>query len=126
MADEVLERDGALAALEAALGAADAGHGAVALATGEAGIGKTSLVRAFGARAERRARLLRSACDDLIAPRTLGPLHDAAAGTQGALAGALAGDASPDAVFAAVLDELAGPPATVLLIEDVHWADDAT
>ena len=52
---------------------------------GEAGIGKTSLVRAFVVEATGRARLLVAACDDLMAPRTLGPLRDAA-GPAGPLA----------------------------------------
>ena len=56
------------------------------LVAGEAGIGKTSLVRAFASGAAERARVLLSACDDLMAPRTLGPLRDAAAGSRGPLA----------------------------------------
>ena len=43
----LLERDDALSTLGAAFGAVVAGHGGVALVSGEAGIGKTSLVRAF-------------------------------------------------------------------------------
>ena len=65
---------------------AAAGHGSVVLVTGEAGIGKTSLVRAFAARLPSARALLLSACDDLMAPRTLGPLRDAAVGTDGPLA----------------------------------------
>ena len=65
---------------------AAAGRGSVALVTGEPGIGKTSLVRAFAANAAVRARVLLAACDDLIAPRTLGPLRDVA-DSDGPLAG---------------------------------------
>jgi len=43
----LLERDGALSVLQAAFGGVVAGQGAVVLVSGEAGIGKTSLVRAF-------------------------------------------------------------------------------
>ena len=114
----LLERDTQLQVLLDALADAQAGRGSTVLVTGEAGIGKTSLVREFARRVP--GRLLWAGCDDLVTPRTLGPLHDAAAGTDGPLARALAGEAP---VFNALLEELA---ATVLIIEDAHWADDAT
>ena len=79
MAPALLEREGPLGALWGALSEASAGLGSTALITGEPGIGKTSLVRAFADRAAGRARLLAAACDDLVTPRTLGPLHDALA-----------------------------------------------
>ncbi len=49
MPARLLERDRTLEALERAVTDAAAGRGSVALVTGEAGIGKTSLVRAFAA-----------------------------------------------------------------------------
>jgi hypothetical protein len=63
----LLERDDALSTLEAAFGAVVAGHGGVALVSGEAGIGKTSLVRAFVAAERRATRVLAGACDDRCA-----------------------------------------------------------
>ena len=123
MAPRLLEREAPLGALIDALAAAEAGQGSTALVIGEPGIGKTSVVRAFAAEAATRARLLSAACDDLVTPRTLGPLHDAAAGTDGPLAQALSDDGQ---VFTALMEELAEQRPTVLLIEDAHWADDAT
>jgi DNA-binding CsgD family transcriptional regulator/tetratricopeptide (TPR) repeat protein len=123
MPSRLLERDRTLEALERAVADAAAGRGSVALVTGEAGIGKTSLVRAFAA---GRRRVLHAACDDLMAPRTLGPLRDAAAGTDGPLATALADEQPVDAVFGALLEELGAEPPTILVVEDLHWADDAT
>ena len=123
MPTRLLERDAPLAALLTALAEAEAGRGSIALVSGEAGIGKTSLVREFALRVEARARLLQAACDDLVTPRTLGPLHDAAAGTDGPLATALAEEGP---VFTALLDELERSAPTVLIVEDAHWADDAT
>jgi DNA-binding CsgD family transcriptional regulator len=68
--------------------------------------------------------VLSGACEDLLSLRTLGPLRDAVRGESGTLVDALAaGD--QDAVFGALHEELAGRP-TVLVVEDVHWADDAT
>ncbi|MDA0161829.1 AAA family ATPase [Solirubrobacter ginsenosidimutans] len=123
MPSRLLERDAPLSALLAALAEAETGRGSTALVSGEAGIGKTSLVREFAGRVGSRARLLQAACDDLVTPRTLGPLHDAAAGTDGPLAAALAQEGQ---VFTALLDELGESPPTVLIVEDAHWADDAT
>ena len=94
--------------------------------TGEAGIGKTTLVRAFAAEAAGRARLLTSACDDLMAPRTLGPLRDAALGSAGPLADGLR-TAGPSTACSARCSRSSRPTARcVLVVEDVHWADDAT
>jgi DNA-binding CsgD family transcriptional regulator/tetratricopeptide (TPR) repeat protein len=122
----LLERDAQLGVLLAAVTEARFGHGSTVLVGGEAGIGKTSLVRAFAGRVGDETRVLVGACDDLMASRTLGPLHDAAAGGDGPLAAALDGDGQIDAVFAAVLDELARERPSVLVVEDLHWADDAT
>ncbi|MDA0167872.1 LuxR C-terminal-related transcriptional regulator [Solirubrobacter taibaiensis] len=120
MAPALLERDAPLGVLLGALRGAEAGRGSTALISGEAGIGKTSLVRAFVGRA--RARLLVAACDDLVTPRTLGPLWDAAP-DGGPLARALHEGRE---VFGALMEELSLERPTVLVIEDAHWADDAT
>ncbi|NMO92712.1 LuxR family transcriptional regulator [Actinomycetospora sp. TBRC 11914] len=126
MTGALLERDAELAALGSALRDAEAGAGSVVLLSGEAGIGKTSLVRAFTGDADDRARVLSGACDDLLTPRTLGPLRDAARSGATALAEALHAD-DRDAILAAARAELAGPGGpTVLVVEDLHWADDAT
>jgi DNA-binding CsgD family transcriptional regulator/tetratricopeptide (TPR) repeat protein len=126
MAEVLLERDAQLEVLVGAVAEGGEGRGSTALIAGEAGIGKTSLVRALVERVGGEARILVAACDDLVASRTLGPLHDAAAGSDGPLAAALAGEGPVDRVFAAVLEELAEERPTVLVVEDVHWADDAT
>jgi DNA-binding CsgD family transcriptional regulator len=123
----LLEREPELAELVAAVGDAADGTGSVVLLSGEAGIGKTQLVRAFGRAVSDRARVLLGACDDLLAPRPLGPLRDVARRAPGGpLATALAGE-DRDAVLSAVRAELADPRRpTVLVVEDAHWADGAT
>ena len=122
----LLERDAELDRLGAALRRAQHGHGSVVLIAGEAGIGKTSLVRAFVRHRGDRARVLLGACDDLVTPRALGPLRDAGRTAGGRLAAALA-SGDRDTVLAALLGELSDATRpTVLVLEDVHWADDAT
>jgi DNA-binding CsgD family transcriptional regulator len=121
----LLERNAALRTLDAAVRAAAAGRGSAVLVTGEAGIGKTSLVREFVERTGGRVKVLGGSCDNLVTPRPLGPLRDAAAGTGGKLAVALRAG-GPDAVYPAIVEELAWPAPNVLLVEDLHWADDAT
>ncbi len=125
MAGALLERDAAVAGLLAAVGRAAAGSGSVVLLSGEAGIGKTSVVRELARRVDRGTRLLVGACDDLRTRRPLGPLRDAALGTGGPLERALAGGAV-EPVYAAAVAELALPPVTVLVVEDAHWVDDAS
>src|SRR3954463_13717640 len=94
------------------------GAGRIVVVAGEAGIGKTALVSAA---AEDR-RVLWGACDPLITPRPMGPLRDVAREAGGALAEA--GGGAREALLSAVLDELRAPAA--LVVEDLHWADDAT
>ena len=127
MAAPLLERDAELAALESGLQRAGDGAGSAVLLHGEAGIGKTSVVRAFALAARGRARVLAGACEDLLTPRTLGPLRDAArAAAAGPLAAAVIGG-DRDEVLAAAVEELSDPRGpTVLVVEDVHWADEAT
>ena len=123
--DELLERDDALAQLTETLNEARIGLGRVVLVGGEAGAGKTSLVGAFCSRLDsRRTRVLAGACDALSTPRPLGPLLDVAAESN-ALAEVLAGAVQPSEVFAVLREELAEQP-TVLVIEDLHWGDEAT
>ncbi|HEY6760569.1 MAG TPA: AAA family ATPase [Baekduia sp.] len=99
-------------------------RGGVVLIGGEAGIGKSSLVRAFTASAQ--ARILAGACDPLNTPRPLGPFVDVADEAGGALAEALSTAAAPGPFVAALLRELDGPAPAVLVLEDLHWADEGT
>ena len=124
----LLERQAELQMLGTAVKRAGMGRGSVVLVLGEAGIGKTSIVHAFLSAVAGRARVLAGACEDLLTPRALGPLRDAArSAADGPLAAALSPRADPDLVFAAVCDELAAPPSpAVLVVEDAHWADGAT
>ncbi len=73
------------------------------------------------------SRVLVGTCDDLSIPRPLGPIRDLVGSVSGALAAALSAGAAPHDIQALLIAELELPPSpTVLVLEDVHWADDAT
>lgn len=123
--DPLLERDEALAALGEALDETRLGRGRMLLVAGEAGVGKTSLIRAFCRGLDDGTRVLAGSCDALSTPRPLGPLNDIASAVGGSLADLVQLGAPPADVFAALRDELATTP-TVVVLEDMHWADEAT
>src|SRR4029450_7552370 len=83
---DLLERSSLLEELSGVLAATAAG-GRVVLVAGEAGIGKSALVRRFTERHAAGTRVLLGACDPLLTPRALGPLHDIARQTGGRLGG---------------------------------------
>lgn len=123
---QLLERDELLTYLNDALAAATGGEGRFVVLTGEAGAGKSALVRAFVAEHSSDASIRVGACDPLTTPRPLGPLQDVARqGTQ--ISDALREGLPPATTFALLLDELrAATVPTVLVVEDVHWADAST
>ena len=124
---ELLERDVALATLADAYDDAVRGSGRVVYVTGEPGIGKTSLVTRFVRGLGDETRALFGTCDDLSVPRPLGPIRDLAGSVSPALEGALAAGAAPHDIQTLLVAELELPPRpTVLVLEDIHWADDAT
>jgi len=115
-----------MAVLAGAARDAAAGLGTVVLISGEAGIGKSSLVAAIDGVVPAGGRLLIGNCDDLSTPRVLGPLRDLAGSVGTALARALEGG-DRGRVLEALPAELAGAGRpTVLVVDDVHWADEAT
>jgi DNA-binding CsgD family transcriptional regulator/tetratricopeptide (TPR) repeat protein len=122
---ELLERDSFVQELDIMLKKALAGQGCVALVSGEAGIGKTSLVEHFTREHQKSIRILWGACDSLFTPRPLGPLLDIVMQLEGELPALLNSNADRQAIFSACLVELQNRP-TILVFEDVHWADEAT
>lgn len=124
---ELLERSGPLAALAEAREQASKGHGSVVLVTGEPGIGKTALVTRFVTDLGEEARVLWGTCDDLSVPRPLGPFRDLMGSASASLRQALSSGAPPYRIHSLLLEELEAPPRpTVLVVEDVHWSDQAT
>ncbi len=111
-----------------AAGLADARRkGRIVLVSGPAGIGKTSLVASFVDKHRLDARVLWGASDPLFTPRPLGPLYDIASAALPDLAGMLNSGASWLTIAAALLEMLQqGTLPWILVLEDIHWADEAT
>jgi predicted ATPase len=125
--DDLLERSQHLSALDAALNDVIAeSTGRLVLIGGEAGVGKTSLLREFCGRSPESVRVLWGACEALLTPGPLGPLFDVAEVTRGELEELVSTGARPHEVTSALLREIGSRRATVLVLEDLHWADEAT
>ena len=125
LASALLERDSHLEALDGWLAECAEGQGRLVLVSGEAGIGKTALVRRF-AEGHADSALLWGACDSLGTPRPLGPLVDIAATTGGSLYELVESGGKAHVVFASFRDELQARRPAIAVLEDVHWADEAT
>ena len=123
----LLERQAQIEILTQGFAEARAGSGKLILIAGEAGLGKSSLVEQFVAETRRSARILWGACDALDTPRALGPVHEIAAQTEVLHGHGSIPDESRDRLFAALFAQLLPPQrAAVVVLEDVHWADDST
>src|SRR5687767_3055738 len=123
---ELLERNKELGVLGDCFREAKNGSGCIALVHGEAGIGKTALVDAFLATRCSGARVLLGHCDALFTPEPLGPLYDIAQQTSEVLQHLMQSAAGRLPIFNALLrDLLDSKTPTVLVFEDVHWADAA-
>lgn len=124
---ELFERSEQIAELrELFLGVNAGAGGRLVFVSGDAGIGKSALVRRFCAEHAHSARVVWGCCDALRPARPLGPLADIAESTDGELGAVVARAGRPHEVVSAWLGELRGRHPTVAVLEDVHWADEAT
>ncbi|MGZ4290453.1 MAG: ATP-binding protein, partial [Gaiellaceae bacterium] len=124
---DLLERDDALAALTDAYASAASDDGRIVLIAGEPGIGKTVLVEAFLPRLPGDTKVLVGKCDDLTIPRPLAPFSDLIGSVSSELEAGIVDSAPPYQLHPLLLSELdTRSRPTVLVIEDVQWADDAT
>ncbi len=124
---DLLERDHCFEQLSVFFRTATTGNGRTVLVSGEAGIGKTALVEQFVSQHCRAARRLWGACEALFTPRPLGPLYDIAAQARSSLSTLMSRDTPRPTLFSAFLEELQKSAIpSVVVFEDVHWADEAT
>ncbi len=121
-----LERDSQVDAVLGYAAEAAAGTGRLVLVQGEAGGGKSTLLEQVEERLPD-ATWHWGACDGLFTPLPLAPLRDIADEHRRPAARASRADASRETLFAALLEAVrADPSLTVLVVEDVQWADEAT
>ena len=122
----LLEREAQLASLGEYAGEARQGDGRLVLIAGEAGVGKSALVEEVE-RGLPEATWCWGACDGLFTPRPLGPLFDIASTLGGELLELCRADAPREELFSALLRQVSAPGELhVLVVEDIHWADEAT
>jgi DNA-binding CsgD family transcriptional regulator len=123
----LLERDESLSALARLLAEVrSSSEGRLVFVGGEAGVGKTAVLRAFCETQPTSVRVLWGECEPLLTPRALGPLMDVAEACGGELVELTGSGARPYEVASALVGELRRRAPTVLVLEDVHWADEAT
>jgi predicted ATPase/DNA-binding CsgD family transcriptional regulator len=124
----LLERQAALEQLSQSHALASSEFGRTVLISGEAGIGKTSLVREFCRQLPDPCSAYQGGCEALFAARPLGPLFDIADEIGGDFRELMNASADPHRVYSAFLDLLSSTDmaGSVFVVEDVHWADNAT
>lgn len=122
----LLEREEELAILARALDAVQKSEeGRALFVAGEAGVGKTTLVRRF-CQGIAGAGVFWGGCDPLAIPAPLGPFFEVTGEIGGAAAELVAGGARPYEVARALLEDLADERSSVVVFEDLHWADAGT
>jgi DNA-binding CsgD family transcriptional regulator/tetratricopeptide (TPR) repeat protein len=119
----LVERDRLLGTLNSLVAQAAAGHGGLVFLGGEAGVGKTSLAAALAGAAGELLTVRRGGCDNVTTADALGPLIDAVP----ELSTVIEDEAELNRLrlFRRLRAVLSQAP-TLLLLEDVHWADEAT
>jgi class 3 adenylate cyclase len=139
VARELIGREAEVRALQGLLEEAKSGAGKLVLVAGEAGLGKSALVRRFLELArERRTTVMVGECTEIEARRPFGPVVDAFAsaglelprefqiGAPGAQAVAEIDRYVVHGAFVGSLRELGARGAALFVLEDIHWADPAT
>src|SRR5678815_1958981 len=123
----LFERDEYLQTLQNGFDKTLAGKGNSILILGEAGIGKSSLVRSFLEDVQGKSQVFMALCDSLFTPRPLGVLYDLAQQVDAALAGRINISTQRTELFADFIQALAVyHKPVVMVIEDIHWADEAS
>jgi predicted ATPase/DNA-binding CsgD family transcriptional regulator len=124
---ELIERDGFLELLRSRFKTIAEGEGHCVFVTGEAGIGKTSLTKAFCKEIKDECLVYHGACDALFTPRPLAPLYDILWQVNKNLWPASHNIEERTELFTAFFRELTTQKGKIVIVfEDIHWADEAT
>lgn len=124
---ELIERDGFLSLLKSHFQNIEDGEGHCVFVSGEAGIGKTSLIKTFCKEQKGECNVFQGACDALFTPRPLGPLYDIMWQVHSDLAPNSHSIEERFELFSGFFRELSNQKEkSVIIFEDIHWADEAT
>jgi len=124
---ELIERDEFLASMQRVYEDMQSGEGHCIFVNGEAGIGKTSLVKAFCRELESGCNIFLGTCDALFTPRPLAPLYDILLQMPKGFPDIGSEMTDQTAFFTSFLQELNNQKDSSLIVfEDIHWADEAT
>jgi DNA-binding CsgD family transcriptional regulator len=124
---DLLERQPQLDELTRHLHDAGTRAGKIAFVGGEAGAGKSALVEFFAQQSSRAARVVWGHSDALQTSRVLGPVTEIAAALSFSSGATAAAGPSREQLFPFLLEKLSAPsPLTLVVLEDLHWADEAT
>jgi DNA-binding CsgD family transcriptional regulator/tetratricopeptide (TPR) repeat protein len=121
--ERLIEREEQLRALGEVVAESSAGR--VVLLSGEAGFGKTSILQVLINSLDHRYRVMVAACEPVGIPVAFGPLFDLLEEFPEELRNDIRSAARRPAVYAGMLDILKNDR-IVLVLEDMHWADEAT
>lgn len=124
---DLIERDHFLQLLEREFEHVAAGEGRCVLVTGEAGLGKTSLIKTFLKKQTNNSRIYVGACDGLFTPRPLAPLYDILWQVNPARWPETPKPEERATLFSDFFREIhAMGDRVIIVFEDIHWADEAT
>ena len=122
---ELIERTDVLSLLQTEFEKTIRGEGHCVLINGEAGIGKTALVKSFCKQQE--CIIYQGSCDALFTPRPLAPLYDIIWQIKKDLWSVSHTIEERSELFLKVFYELSLHNKNILIVfEDIHWADEAT
>jgi DNA-binding CsgD family transcriptional regulator len=124
---ELIERAGFLTLLQKQFSAIAGGEGHCVFVSGEAGIGKTSLVKTFCRALRQDYNVYTGTCDALFTPRPLAPLYDILLQVNSDLWKNSGSMADRTGLFSSFFHELSHQQKSFIIVfEDIHWADEAT
>lgn len=124
---ELIERDGFFELLQTKFESVSEGEGHCVFVSGEAGIGKTSLIKSFCKEVKNECTIYQGTCDALFTPRPLAPLYDIFLQIQNRLPEINDDHTDRTAFFTRFLQALNKQNEIGLIVfEDIHWADEAT
>lgn len=124
---QLMERDEQKAKLLSIFEWVSSGNGYVVVIAGEAGIGKTVLVKRFLDGVQAQAAIFSGMCDDLYTPQALAPFYDIAFQIGGELVQMLPEANNLRLIGHTLLSAVQRQSEPVIMVvEDIHWADEAT